>query len=133
MSVLSPAFLINNIDVISLIIAGFLLIIFDNIVTRNAFKLADQIKHGTEQNIRSLGQRGGVQRVDYIAKFTSEFIAAAIILLYAYFGTTVLAEYVFSPILFKLKEYLLIWIIIIFLFISWVVNNKHMRRTLMEV
>lgn len=124
MSFLSPAFLVNNIGVISLIIAGFLLIIFDNIVTRSAFKMADAIKESAHRNMRALG--------DLFAKIGSEAVATIIILLYAYFGTTVLAVYVFSPILFRLREYLLIWIILIFFVISWIVNNKGVRRMLME-
>lgn len=124
MSFLAPVFLLNNIGVISLIIAGFLLIIFDNIVTRSAFKMADAIKESAHRNMKTFG--------DSLARFASESAATVIILIYAYFGTTVLAEYVFSPILFKLREYLLIWIIIIFLLISWVVNNKGIRHSLME-
>jgi len=59
-------------------------------------------------------------------------VATAIILLYCYFGTTVLAYYVFAPILSSLREVILPTLIVVFLIMSYIVNEKRVRERLMK-
>lgn len=131
-SVLAPAFLVRNINVIALIIAGFILVIFDDAVSRTAFRFADNIRNSTESGIREFGKRKGYRAIEGGASFLSKSIATAIILLYCYFGTTVLAYYVFAPILNSLRNIILIAVIVVFLLISYVVNEKRVRERLMR-
>jgi len=132
--ILSPKFLVDNVGVISLILAGFVLVVFDNFITRYAFKLADSIKEKTAQNIKEFGQKSNSKRIETLgAKYFSEALATAIILLYCYFGTTVLAEYFFAPILLKMRNVLLLVVIGLFIVISFMVNNRKVRTTLKEL
>lgn len=131
--ILSPKFLVDNIDVISLIIAGFLLIMFDNFVTERAFALADAIRERSARKLREFGQKTNLKKVEtYGAKYFSEFLSTFIVLAYCYLGTIILARYVFAPILTSLKDILLIVVIVLFLVISYAVNTKNIRKLLRE-
>ncbi|MDP1695410.1 MAG: hypothetical protein Q8L29_00680 [archaeon] len=131
-SILSPQFLVRNINVISLIIAGFILVIFDEFATRIAFRITDNLRNSTESGIKEFGKKRNSKVIQGGATFLSKSIATTIILIYCYFGTTILAYYIFAPILTSLREFLLIVIIMIFLVISYIVNEKRVRERLMR-
>jgi hypothetical protein len=133
-AILSPKFLVENIRIISLIIAGFFLVMFDNLVTEYAFRLADTIREGSARSVREFGKKTNFKKIEtFGAKYFSEALATAIILLYCYFGTTVLADYIFTPILLKVQNIILIIVIAFFILISYVVNTKSVRQRLREV
>ena len=131
-SILSPVFLVRNINVIALIIAGFILVIFDDFVNRTAFRFADNVRANTESGIREFGRKKDLRILQGGASFFSKSVATAIILLYCYFGTTVLAYYVFAPILSSLREVILPTLIVVFLIMSYIVNEKRVRERLMK-
>ncbi len=122
--ILSPPFLVNNISVIALVLAGFVLVMFDNFVTEQIFKLADIIREGSAKGLKRFGKT---------ARYLSEFLATFMILFYCYFGTIILARHLFGPILTSLREILLIVIIVLFLLISYTVNTKSIRKLLREM
>lgn len=129
-SVLSPPFLVRNINVIALIIAGFVLVIFDEITTRAAFSFADSIRVSTQRKISRIGRKKNSRTIRVGSSFFSNSLSTAIILLYCYFGTTVLAYYVFAPILSSLRDIILIIVVIAFMLISYVINDKDVRERL---
>ena len=126
-SILAPQFLIRNIGVISLIIAGFILVIFDDFANKTAFAFADSLRIKTARKISEY-RRSGLMGV--MSKYLSEGIATSVILLYVYFGTTVLANYVFAPILLSLKNIILPVLAVVFLIISYIVNVRSVRDRL---
>ena len=131
-NILAPQFLINNIGVISLIIAGFLLVIFDDFTNRTAFRFADNVKASTESALREYGTKRKSKFMEFVGKFLAEAMATAIILLYCYFATTVLANYVFNPILLSLRNIILPVLLGVFLVISYIINEKSVREKLMR-
>jgi hypothetical protein len=68
------------------------------------------------------------RRYQFIAKYSAEFLATALFVIYFMFGYYILSEYVFAPIMRRLQSILLIVIFIAFFTISWVFNNKKMRK-----
>lgn len=127
--ILSPKFLVDNIGMISLVLAGFVLIMFDNFITDYAFRIADLIREGTAKSIKKFGQESNSKKIETLgAKYFSEALSTAIILLYCYFGTTVLADYIFAPILYRMRNILLLVLIGLFFFISYTVNTKTIRE-----
>ncbi len=132
--ILSPKFLVDNIETISLIIAGFLLIMFDSLVTGYALRFADAVKESTATKVREFGKKTNLKKVEtFGTKLVSESLAAAVVLVYCYFGVIVLAHHVFAPILESLKSIITLVLVGIFLLISYVVNTKSVREAIREL
>jgi len=132
--ILSPQFLVDNIDLIALLLAGSLLVIFSDFVTKKiVFGISNSLKSTTHERIKAYGKRKNSKRIEKQgSKYIPEFIATAIFLLYIFFAAKVLAEYIFTPIFFRLKHIILLIAIGLFLLISWTINTKAIRRRLMR-
>jgi len=134
MGVLNPQFLINNIEIISIITAGAILIIFSDFVTKRIMlTFADKVKGKTHEKIKNYGkERKNKAFEKYISKYISEILATTIFLLYVFLGTKVLAEYVIGPILLRLQHIILIITLVIFFLISYTINTKRVRKKFMK-
>jgi hypothetical protein len=127
---LAPKFLTDNIDVLALLISGFLLVVFDSFVTKEiALTMTDRVKETAHSKIKSYTYK---TKYSGLSKYFSEWIATSLFLLYVFFGTTVLAEYVFAPILFKFKEVIVLVCIALFLVANYVMNDKELRKEIMK-
>ena len=130
MSILAPSFLVNRIDLIALILGAVILVVFTDFINSYVvFPIADKVKYKARHKIREIGE----SRIVYnLSKYASEGLATIIFLLYCYLGASVLAEYVFAPIMFKMKNFILIVVIVLFFLISYFINNKEFRDMFMS-
>jgi len=141
-AILSPAFLTSNIELISLVLAVMVLTIFDDFVmTKIVFPVTDFIREKTakilgekvviplaekikEKIKKSIGRRSSFK----ISRFIAEILTTILFILYFYAGYILLAEYIFEPILTRLKDIILILVLVIFILISLVLNRKELRK-----
>jgi len=126
-SILSPTFLISGIDLIALLIGATLLVLFSDFVNKRiVFPIAHIARSKTYATVKKRSKSSG------FSKYLSEAVATIIFLLYIYFGTKVLAEYVFVPILVKLQSVILIVVLVLFFLLSYVINNALVRKKFMK-
>ena len=122
-AILSPSFLVRNIGLISLILAGVLLIMFEKKVLHNfVFYVADYVREGTAKRL------GQVK----FSKIISESLATVIFIFYVYIGVELIADYIISPILQRMQGIITIWAIILFLLISYMINNHSILSKFFE-
>jgi len=130
MSFLGPVFLVSKIRVIALILSAIILVIFSDFFNQGVvFPLADSLRSKSHGKIKKISSN---KWVNILAKYLSEGVAAIIFIGYCYLGSFVLAEYIFIPIFNRLKNVFLIVVIVLYLLVSYVINNKSLRNTLMK-
>jgi hypothetical protein len=123
MSFLGPEFLVRQIGVISLVISAVLLVVFGDFVDRTiVFPIADLVRSKTQSSLKK----------HTFAKYFPEFLATAVFILYCYFGSSFLSEYVFAPILSRLSNILLVVLVILFFALSYLINNLSLRRKILK-
>jgi len=128
--ILAPAFLTSRIGMIALLLGSVVLVIFSDIVLRNIiFPVADFVKEATHAKL--LGYRSS-ERFRIFARIFSESLATAIFLVYCYIGTSILASYFFEPLLIKMQSFILLPVMILFILISYSINNFSMRRNFFD-
>ncbi len=116
-AILSPSFLVRNIDLISLILAGILLIMFEEKVLHNfVFPVGEFVK----------------LRAAKFSRFLSESLATIIFILYVYIGVDIISSYIIYPILYNLRSIVTIIVVILFLLISYMINNHSVRSKFFE-
>lgn len=126
---LSPQFLVQNIPEISIMIGAVLLILFSDFVDKGiVLPLSDSIRRRTKKTFRVKTRIGQVLR-NWFAVAAS----AGVFLVYIYFVEFVLAEYVFEPILYKLRPYILIVVVVLFSILAYVLGTPRIRRKFMNV
>jgi len=124
-NILSPKILVENIVLIGQIISVMLLVIFDDFFTeRLTFRSIDALKRFILQKSKEKFRK----KYRFIIKYSFEFIATILFIAYFFAGYWVLSEYIVLPILIRLQDILLLLIIISFLVMSWMLNNKQARR-----
>lgn len=120
-NILAPAFLTSRIEMIAILLGSVLLVIFSNFVNhRIIFPIADFVRDETHSRVY-----GKINQT--FSKYLSESLATIIFLVYCYVGGSLLAEYIFAPILVKAKNFILIIAIILFLLISYSINDLQTR------
>ena len=131
MSILGPAFLVNSISLIALLTGVVLLMIFSDFVNRRmVFPLADMVKERTHRGMKPTHEsKWGF----LFSKYFSEGLAAVIFIVYCYFGSSLLAEYIFGPIFSSLREYLLLVVLGLFFTLSYIINSAKLRRKFLKV
>jgi len=129
MSFLGPLWLIVHINTISLILGSIILVIFSGFVNKKIiFPIADYTKVKTQGGLN----KGSYKGQTFIAKYLPDIISTLIFILYVWLGSFILAEYIIAPILTRVRDILVIIMIIIFSIISWVINSKKIRNMLMR-
>lgn len=126
MNPLSPEILVKHISLIGQIISVMILVIFDDFFTQNiTFKGVDRLKEiiftKSKEKITRKYQRK-------IIKYFFEFLATIIFLAYFFAGYWILSEYIVIPILERQKNIILILILIFFFTMSWMLNNRKVRK-----
>ena len=128
MTFLGPLWLVSQIDLISLLLAGAFLVYFGSVVHgKIIIPFADWVRDITRDRVNR------IQQVSKASNFIANSISTIFFLLYVYFGAFILAEYIFEPILFRLKEVIIIITIILFLVISYAINNIKLRKQFMSL
>lgn len=129
MSILGPAFLVNSINLTALIIAVVILVYFGSFVHHKiVLPIADLARKKSQHKIGEIRQ---VKKRAWIMKYLPESLATIVFILYCYFGAIILAEYIFAPILYRLRGIIVIAVIALFFVISYGINNIRLRKKFM--
>jgi hypothetical protein len=124
--VTGPGWLIEKIGLVAILLSGVVLVYFGSFVhSRVVLVVADWIKNVTRNKM------GKIKRVSKFSNFIACSIATIFFLFYVYFGGYILAEYFLEPVMFRLRKYILIIVIGLFLLISYAINNLQLRRKFM--
>lgn len=123
---LAPAFLVNNIELIGLVMGVMVLVIFDDFFCGKViFPLADFVKTQVFEKLMSIKQ---VKEYKKATKYASEFLATAIFIAYCYLGYEILAGYIIVPILQRMQNIILLIVILIFFIVSYVLHRTSWRK-----
>jgi hypothetical protein len=129
MSILSPVFLVSNINTIGQIISVMILVVFDEAVTgRFILPAVDKIRNIIFEKSKPKFKKS----LRVIPRYFAEFLATTLFIFYFFAGYWVLSEYAIVPILGRLQHIILIIVIIFFLAISYVFNSKKMRKRYLD-
>lgn len=125
MGLLSPSFLVNNIDTIGQIISVMILVLFDDVISgRVIFPAVDKLRDLIfEKSKVKFNKRWRI-----IPKYFAEFLATALFIFYFFAGYWILSEYAIVPILGRLQNIILIIVVIFFLLMSYALNSKKARK-----
>ena len=122
MAIFGPAFLVSKIHVFAYVTSAVLLVIFSDTINRYVvFPVADLVRDKTKHHLRH-----HVSFSEGLAKIMGTIIVIA----YCYFGSFVLAEYIFKPIFTNARNWLVLILLGIFLLISYIINEE--RDTFMK-
>ena len=128
MTILAPVFLVRHIPEIALLLGIIVLVLFiDKIHNKIIFPLTEWAKKQTSTRIKN---RMNSEYKHTLAKYASEGAAAIIFLAYCYFGEILLADFIFEPILNKLRSIILIVVIVLFFVLSYIINSVKIRKFL---
>jgi len=127
-AITGPLWLQEQIALISIILSGAFLVYFGSFVHgKIILPIGDWIKDKSHKKIKEVGKKDTTK----IANITSATISTIFFLIYVYFGGFILAEYIFEPILLRLKNFILIISIILFITVSYAINNIKLRKKIM--
>jgi len=139
MGILSPSFLVNNINTIGQVISVMILVIFDDFISGRVIlpgvdRLKDLVFQKAKEKIQKKQEtKRFTKKIEILlAKYSAEFLATSLFILYFFAGYFFLSEYIIVPILQRLQHIVLITTIASFLAISWVFNNKSLRKKFLD-
>lgn len=132
MSILGPDFLVKQISTFAIVCAAITLVVFSNFINlKIVFPISDYLHslfRGWFKRTKWLTESGKELVVNTLATI----VVTSIFISYCYFTGTLLAEYFFEPILLKLKEYILVALIILFFLVAKAVTSRYYRRLFFE-
>lgn len=121
-----PQWLQAKIGLISMLVAGSLLVYFGSFVHGEIIlPLGDWVRKHTHRQVSN------IKRVGKFSNFIANSMATVFFLLYVYFGSIIISDYVFVPIMSNLRNYILIISVVSFLVISYIINNLKLRTKFM--
>jgi len=124
-SILGPQFLVNQIGLISVILGGVILAMFSRYINEIiVFPIADSLRDKTGSRINRAFKKS-------TSRYISEAVGTIIFLLFCYFATSVVADYVFTPLLSRARNFLVLILLAVFFLISLAVNNDRFREKFM--
>lgn len=125
MGILNPDFLMRNISIIGQIISVMILLIFDDFFTEKiTFKSVDWLKNKVLEKSREKFKK----RYRILIKYCFEFMATILFIAYFFIGYWLLSEYIVVPILIRTQKILLPILMTLFLIMSWMLNNRKLRK-----
>lgn len=130
-TILSPPFLVNNIELMAFVVSVMILVIFDDFVSgKIIFPLADYVRHFMARGINTIYEKREIKSkfAMHFKNYISQAFATLLFILYCYIGGDILGTYVIAPILQRWQGIILIVVIIMFLLLNYLVNNSKMRR-----
>lgn len=139
MGILSPSFLTNNINIIGQIVSVMILVIFDDFISGRVIlpgvdKLRDIVFQKAKEKIQKKQEtKRFTKKIEILlAKYSAEFLATFLFISYFFAGYFILSEYIIVPILQRLQHIILLTTLACFLAISWVFNNKSLRKKFLD-
>ena len=130
-AIFSPAFLVNNIELIAFISSVMALVIFDDFVFgKFVFPVVDFLRYTIFKQVGAFYEKKDIKSwwAKVSKRYVSEIIATVLIILYCYLGYVVLGIYILEPIFQRLKSIILIIVIVLFFIANYLINNPRMRR-----
>jgi len=124
-TILSPDFIVENIDLIGQIIAVMLLVVFDEFFTQKlAFNSSDRLKALIIEKSKERFKK----KYRGIIKYLFEIVATCLFIIYFFLGYWFLSEYAIEPIIENLQSVISKVLIVIFLIMSKMLNDRKVRR-----
>ncbi|MCX8158800.1 MAG: hypothetical protein N3D20_00695 [Candidatus Pacearchaeota archaeon] len=136
MNILSPQFLVNNIEIISFVTSVMILVIFDEFIFgKIVFPVADFIKYKLFKGLGVIYEKKEIKSrvAKYFQRYFSEAIATILVICYCYFGYYILSEYVLEPVLRRWQAIILLVVIGLFVGMNYLINNKKLRKKIFGV
>lgn len=130
-TILSPSFLVDNIELISFITGVMVLIIFDEfVIGRVIFPVADFIKYYLAKGINLIYEKKGIHSklAKGFKRYSSEAVATLMVIAYCYVGYWIVAKLVIEPILIRWQPAILLVVIVLFFVFSYLINKASWRR-----
>lgn len=125
--ILSPPFLTSQIYLISLVLSGIMLMLWEALVLKGIiFPIADVVRDRTARSLRFTR----VGESSWMTKILSEGLATLVFIIYSYIGVVLITNYVIYPILGALRGVITLVVIVIFLLLSYTINNIRIRDKL---
>ena len=125
MGILNPYFLMRNIDIIGQIISVMILVVFDQFFTeRITFRGIDWLK----EKVLEKSKEKFKKRYRILIRYCFEFLATILFIAYFFIGYWLLSEYIIVPVLIRTQGILLLTLIAFFLVMSWMLNNRKVRK-----
>lgn len=126
MSILGPAFLVNRIPLIALITGIVVIVILAEILHRKViFPLSDMVREKTRAEIKN---KIHFKKNRLLSKYLSEGLATTIFIIYCYLGAEILTDYFFEPIIYSMRDFLILVLLGLFLGISYLLNTPKIRK-----
>ncbi|MBI4146274.1 hypothetical protein HY489_02970 [Candidatus Woesearchaeota archaeon] len=123
-TILSPPFLVANTSIIAAILGGMTLFFFGTLFDKKLiFPTAKWIDNHAYSFIRHKTHT----KAKYCAH-ASESIATIFLIIYCYLNVTLLAEYIYAPILQRLRGILLLVCIGLLILTSWAYHHYQLHR-----
>jgi len=130
-SILSPQFMVANIELIAFVASVMILIFFDDFVSgKIIFPVADYIKFKLSKGIGTIYEKKQIKSspAKHFRRYISEASATVMIILYCYIGYALLGVYIIEPLLQRWKGIITIVVLVMFFGVNYLVNNAKMRR-----
>jgi hypothetical protein len=125
MSLFGPAWLTVHITTISTVVSVMILVIYSRFVNEKmVFPLSDSIKATIATFFFKKQVSSSVS--DMIGACCSTFF----FIVFCFFGSVLLSDYVVQPLLVSLRDVLLIIVIVLFVILAKVLHNKRLRQRL---
>jgi len=125
MGILNPYFLMRNIDIIGQIISVMILVVFNQFFTeRITFRGIDWLK----EKVLEKSKEKFKKRYRILIRYCFEFLATILFIAYFFIGYWLLSEYIIVPVLIRTQGRLLLTLIAFFLVMSWMLNNRKVRK-----
>ncbi|MBS3065583.1 hypothetical protein J4229_00870 [Candidatus Pacearchaeota archaeon] len=135
-AILSPAFLVNNIQFIALVAGVIVLVFFEDLIIKKfIFLSADFVKSKISEGVGVLYENNGIRSgwAKFIKRYVSEAFATFLVIFYCYAGSVLLGIYILEPIFQRLKSIILIIVIGLFVLTNYVINNSKIRKMLFHL
>ena len=113
-AILSPAFLVNNIQFIALVAGVIVLVFFEDLIIKKfIFLSADFVKSKISEGVGVLYENNGIRSgwAKFIKRYVSEAFATFLVIFYCYAGSVLLGIYILEPIFQRLKSIILIIVV----------------------
>ncbi|MFT4312864.1 MAG: hypothetical protein ACMXYA_00485 [Candidatus Woesearchaeota archaeon] len=124
-TIFSPSFLSQNLYTISLIYSAVILVLFSELVLKHViFPISFYLKDITFKKRR--------KRPTYL-KILVQTVATIIFILYCYFGSVLLARFIFLPILQEFRSIILVVIILSFIGLTYILHTDKIRKKFLRV
>ena len=131
MTFLAPEFFADKINIVAIILGGITLVMFSEFVNKKiVFPIADLVRIQTRKELLKTTPSENLKTA---YGYLSDALATVVFLSYIYFGSYILAEFLYAPLLFRLKHITVITFAGLFIGITYIINTKKIRSKFFHI